>query len=528
MRDPSDLIDELLANESSDPPAERMDIDASIGDLREAAVLAQHALVAANDPPRYFSHGGELARIELDDDGRPFTRSLNSDRLRHHLARAARYWRKERNGEIVDDRPPMDVVRDLLASPERMWPTLRRITGVPVFAANGELCSDVGYNHPAQAWYHPDGLAVPDIAAEPDPLDVTQAADLLLEMIADFPFADEADRVHAVALTLQPFAREMIDGPTPLYLIEKPTPGTGATLLATACLWPALGAEAQAFTEAGTEDEWRKRITSTLRGAPEAILIENLHGKVNSASLAAALTIRDWGDRLLGVSEMLRLPVRCAWVATANNPELSTEMVRRSIRIRMDTGLEEPWTRDPKSFTHPNLREWLRERRPELVAACLTIVQAWVRAGRRAGEQSLGMYESWTQVMGGILATIGMGNDFLANISAFYEAMIAEDEGFAAFVEAWAAEYQEKVVGAAALFPLSQQAGLDLGAGSERSQQTLLGEHAPPPPRPEVRLLVRAPRRDPTGPRPVEVGCPMRSRAGMPSTDARWEVHHVH
>jgi hypothetical protein len=172
---------------------------------------------------------------------------------------------------------------------------------------------------------------------------------------------------------------------------------------------------------------------------------------------------------------MLRLPVRCVWIATANNPELSTEMVRRSIRVRMDTGLQEPWTRDPSKFTHPNLEEWVHEHRPDLVAACLTIVQAWVRAGRIGGAQSLGMYESWARTMGGILGTIGMGQQFLQNMSSFYESMLTEDEGFAAFVEVWAAEYQERVVGAAALFPLAVRAGLDLGSGSDRSQQTILG-----------------------------------------------------
>ena len=81
-------------------------------------------------------------------------------------------------------------------------------------------------------------------------------------MIADFPFVDEADQAHATSMMLQPFARDLIAGPTPLHLIEKPEPGTGATLLATAALYPALGRPAKAFTEAGNEEEWRKRITS--------------------------------------------------------------------------------------------------------------------------------------------------------------------------------------------------------------------------------------------------------------------------
>ncbi len=456
-------------------PTDRLEIDAAIGDLLEASTLAKSALQLANLPPRYFSHGGGLARIEVDDEGRPFTRPMNPDRLRHHLARAAWYYRKDPAGKIIEARPPMDVVHDLLASPDRMWPTLRRIIGTPVLAADGTLCETVGYNPSAMAWFHPDGLAVPPVPPEPDEYEVAAAADLLLEVVKDFPFAEEADRAHAVALMLQPFARELIDGPTPMYLIEKPTPGTGATLLATAVMWPALGREAATFTEAGNEEEWRKRITSTLRGAPEAILIENLHARVNSASLAAVLTLREWGDRLLGVSEMLRLPVRCAWVATANNPELSTEMVRRSIRIRMDTGLEEPWTRDPSSFTHPDLRGWLREERPALVGACLTIVQSWVRRGSPSGTQSLGMYESWAKVIGGLLGVVGMGEAFLSNMTSFYESMLTEDEGFAAMVEEWAAKLGERPVGAALLFDLAVASGIDLGSGSERSQQTVFG-----------------------------------------------------
>jgi hypothetical protein len=463
-----------LSDDEAEVPDGRVEIDAGIGDLKEASAAAKSALVMANEPPRYFSHGGALARIEEDDDGRPFTRPMNADRLRHHLARAAWYYKKHPLLGLVEVRPPMDVVRDLLASPDRMWPTLRRIIGTPVFAADGTLCQTVGYNASAQAWFHPHGLEVPAVPADPDGRDVATAADLILEMFQDFPFAEDADKAHAVALTLQPFVRELIDGPTPLYLIEKPTPGTGATLLATAALWPAVGAEAPSFTEAGNEEEWRKRITSTLRGAPEAILIENLHGKVNSASLAAALTIREWGDRLLGVSEMLRLPVRCVWIATANNPELSTEMVRRSIRIRMDTGLEEPWTRDPAEFLHPDLRGWLHERRPDLVNACLLIVQSWITAGRPLGTASLGMYESWAVTMGGILASIGLGKDFLANLPAFYEAMLSEDEDFRIFVQAWWEAFGDKTVGVAQLFHLAEKSGLDLGTGTERSQQTKL------------------------------------------------------
>jgi hypothetical protein len=41
-------------------------------------------------------------------------------------------------------------------------------------------------------------------------------------------------------------------------------------------------------------------------------------------------------DRLLGQTRMLVLPNRATWIATANNPQLSLEIARRCIRIRLD------------------------------------------------------------------------------------------------------------------------------------------------------------------------------------------------
>ena len=71
-----------------------------------------------------------------------------------------------------------------------------------------------------------------------------------------------------MALLLLGFLRGMIDGPTPLHLIEKPTPGTGATLMVDAIATILTGAGASVMTEGRDEDEWRKRITAKLRQIP--------------------------------------------------------------------------------------------------------------------------------------------------------------------------------------------------------------------------------------------------------------------
>jgi hypothetical protein len=89
----------------------------------------------------------------------------------------------------------------------------------------------------------------------------------------------------------------MIDGPTPLHLIEKPSPGTGATLMVDVIATIHTGCGASVMTEGRDDEEWRKRITAKLRQIPSLVLIDNLRAELDSAALAAALTAPFWEDR---------------------------------------------------------------------------------------------------------------------------------------------------------------------------------------------------------------------------------------
>ena len=195
-------------------------------------------------------------------------------------------------------------------------------------------------------------------------------------MLGEFPFTGEAERAHALALLLLPFVRPMIAGPTPLHLIEKPAPGTGATLMVDAISVVTTGVGASVMVEGRDEDEWRKRLTAKLRTIPTMLLIDNLRRRLDSSSIAAALTAPYWEDRILGKSEMTRFPIRCTWVATGNNPQFSNEVARRLVRIRLDPHVDQPWMRE--GFRHPELLSWVRENRARLVAACLTLGRAWI------------------------------------------------------------------------------------------------------------------------------------------------------
>jgi putative DNA primase/helicase len=77
--------------------------------------------------------------------------------------------------------------------------------------------------------------------------------------------------------------------------------------------------------------------------------------------------------------------------------------------------------------------------------ACLTLIRSWFAAGCPRGSRSIGMYESYAAVMGGILEHLDAGSypadEMLLEAT---EDMQSEAEGW--FVSGWWAEYRSQSV----------------------------------------------------------------------------------
>jgi hypothetical protein len=136
------------------------------------------------------------------------------------------------------------------------------------------------------------------------------------------------------------------------------------------------------------------------------------------------------------------------------------------VQIRLDAGVERPWERD--GFKHPELIKWATENRVDLIWAALTLVQAWVAAGRPSGSATLGSYESWSGVMGGILGVAGV-EGFLQDRERLYSEADQEMIEWTAFVIAWATKFSDRAVTASWLFDLAKERNIlgEVWAGRE-------------------------------------------------------------
>lgn len=439
--------------------------------LRDMTQDAITALLAANQPvPNVFQRGGELVRLRRDDRGARI-QPMTAAAVRGRLARVADWVRPTDNGALPTA-PPDDVVADLMSLEEWELPHLDGVVESPVFGPEGDIITATGYHESARLWYQaPRGLKIPDLPSDPADGDIAQARNLILDdLLHDFPFVDDASRAHALAAMLLPFARHLIDGPTPLHVISAPVPGTGKGLLSDAVCIPALGREPNIMTAAVREEEWKKSITATLDGAPVAVLIDNINHKVDSASLAGVLTARTWSDRVLGESRILNCPVNCLWLATGNNLQFSQEMPRRLCWIRLDARVENPAMRASSRFKHAQLTEWAKQHRGELIHAALVLVQAWLRRGKPLWTtKTMGRFEEWTRVMGGILQVAGVPG-FLDNLERVIGEADDEAEERRAFVVEWWDRYGRHEVGAKELAGLIAELDLLPGNDSIRSK----------------------------------------------------------
>jgi hypothetical protein len=394
--------------------------------LRDITRNAISALAKSNNPPVYFGQGGAIVRFRTDEQNRPMLEMINVDMLIFRLARVANFCKRGSHGEILNCDPPLNVAKDIIAKGSWPFPPIDGIIEAPVLRSDGSIMMEQGYDPQTRLYYYPaPGFEMDPVPENPTDVQIAGAKKLLLEVIQDFPFKDDASLANMLGLLLTSIVRPAIEGCIPLALINATQAGSGKTMLGNIVAQIATGHDPIYLPYSLESEEMRKKITSALRISAIVIVMDNITTVINSEILASALITPLWGDRLLGRNELLRLPQRSTWIANGNNLRIGGDLPRRCYPINLDAMMSQPWKRS--EFAHPDLVEWVIMKRPELMWAVFVLVQAWVSGGKPAFTgATLGGFTQWVRVIGGILKTAGI-EGFLSNLEILYETV--DEEG---------------------------------------------------------------------------------------------------
>jgi hypothetical protein len=274
-------------------------------------------------------------------------------------------------------------------------PVLKGLARHPYLRPDGSLMTAAGYD-PATGMFgvfDAREFSVPD---SPTREQAEAALTLLKDLLVEFSFASESDLAAALVAMLTATIRPSL-AHAPMFHARAHMVGSGKSYLCeliTAFATPQRGTPT---TFPADDEECRKLLLAELLRAPAVVEFDNLTSDLRAyKNLCMVLTSEFMSGRILGVSKTATVGTRVLFLSSGNNVGPVKDMTRRCISIHLDPGCETPAAR---SFKRPKLvREVLRERGC-YVSAALTIVRAWIVAGRPMTTcKSLAGYSDWSDL----------------------------------------------------------------------------------------------------------------------------------
>lgn len=378
----------------------------------------------------HLVHHVRTDATEADDsllEGTPQIRIMAAATLRERLTGLAKFTKYDARKLQKKDAKPADawvhsvpsdhVVSAVIA--RGMWPSVRALVGLleaPSLRPDGSIIDKPGFDH-ATGFVLVSSDVFPAIPEAPTQEDAARALGELEEVFCDFPYARPEHRSAVLASLLTILARPAIAGSVPAIVFDASTRGSGKSLQADAVSMIATGRGTSKMSYPPDDAELEKVLAAYALRAATIVNFDNVVRAFGGGPLDRCLTAVDTVElRILGKSEVPSLRWRAVVMCTGNNVALIGDTARRVMISRIESLLESP--EDRTDFKHPQLLEWVRAERPRLVAAALTILRAYVVAGKPALSRPWGSFEAWAALIPGALVYAGAADPQLARPAA--------------------------------------------------------------------------------------------------------------
>jgi hypothetical protein len=274
----------------------------------------------------------------------------------------------------------------------------RRLVAVctaPILRPDGSVLDTPGYDEKTGLLYVTAEIKPLTVRQNPTVAQALDALALLWRPFHKFPVVDPVSVGVLISALIAAALRPSL--PTcPAYGFDAPSAGTGKTLIAKCVAAMGTGGEVSVMPPAKDEEEWRKRLFAGLRGGDTVLLLDNVREPLGNAAIDSFITSPFYKDRILGESNTLELPNKALFLITGNNLVLTGDTHRRVLIVRLDAQQEQPFTRE---FDFNPLDDVIKNRQ-QMVLAALTIVRAYITAGRpKAAKGRIASFELWDDLV---------------------------------------------------------------------------------------------------------------------------------
>lgn len=393
---------------------------------------------------RHYQRGGLIVCVATDPGtGETKVQEVSQAALVPALAGAATWERFDsRAKSLVRVDPPARHVAVLYdMSNYRYLPILNGIARQPYLRPDGSLMTTAGYDSATGMFgvFAEQKFSVPVL---PTRIDAEKALGLLSDLIEDFSFAKESDRTATLSAILTAAIRPSLPH-APMFHVRAHMVGSGKSYLCELITAFAMPQRSTPTTFPADDEECRKLLVAELMRAPAVIEFDNLTGDlVPHKSLCTSLTSEFLTGRILGVSKTATVSTRTLFLSSGNNVGPVQDMARRCITIHLAPEMEIPATR---TFKRPDLVREVLGQRSRYVSAALTIVRAWVVAGKPITTcKPLVSYGDWSNLCRQSLLWLGYADPTVSVFEAIQED--PDRETLARLLTAWHAVFGKTAV----------------------------------------------------------------------------------
>jgi hypothetical protein len=402
------------------------------GEIHRVVDVAEEALAQCK---RYYQRGGLITTVTTDPGTRDTKiQEISLPALVRALSGVATWERYDaRAKDWIRTDPPARHASVLFDSTSYLHlPVVSGLARQPYLRSDGSMMTVAGYD--AETWMFGvfDSRAF-SIPAEPTREDAEKSLAMLSDLLAEFSFASKADFAATLTAILTASTRPSL--PTaPMFHVKAHMIASGKSYL---CELIAAFATPQRGTPTSfpaDDEECRKLLLAELLRSPAVVEFDNLTSDlVAHKSLCTALTSEHMSGRILGVSKTATVGTRTLFLSSGNNVGPVQDMTRRCITVKLSPQCEIPAAR---TFKRPELIREVLQERGRYVSAALTIIRAWIVAGRpKTACKALAGYGVWSDLCRQPILWLGCSDP----TASVFEAM-AEDpdrETLVRFLEAW-------------------------------------------------------------------------------------------
>ncbi|HJJ27134.1 MAG TPA: hypothetical protein O0W95_03480 [Methanocorpusculum sp.] len=378
------------------------------------------------DHPSVFFKDGKLVEVTENETGEHSIKKITVPMLRRILGKFG-MWKDFTTRKSLQ--LSIDDLKLILETQPKRLDNVPPLKGLydGALLLKGHIHAAQGYDEET-GYYLTRSYEIPTVPENPTEKDIASAKEHIARCLKDFRYAEPVDFDNTVLALATLIFRSGLDGPVPIWIVDKNTSGAGGTMLTQIVGALASGKIPTLYSTTKNQSEMEKTIRTALKNGDRYVIVDNITAEtdwVSETLLSATSGTGEVTIRNMKTYESFTSKAKMFFAVNGINISIRADVTRRMFRTRLSTRHAAEEEKYPKTKTE--LMQEAAELHPMILWSFAVLYQAWRMSGYVPAKRCSGNmdeYPQWYTLCAGLLSFAG----YTHLLENEYELQTTEDE----------------------------------------------------------------------------------------------------